>query len=75
MSEMKPVKKRDKPVLCYIQTVNRMNTAKFDLLQRFGVNRGLGYFHGVDHDPHDLLHHRLIKKKSTGDFPERFKVT
>jgi hypothetical protein len=34
-------KKRNKPAVCYIQIVNRENTAEFDLLQRFDVNRAV----------------------------------
>jgi hypothetical protein len=48
--------------VCYI------HTAKFDLLQLFGVNRAVASLRGIDNDLHDLLYYRLVKKKSTGDF-------
>jgi len=65
---MKPVKKRNKPVLCSIELINRTNTNNFGLLSRFGANRAVVSLHGVDHVLHDLLYHRPIKKKSTWDF-------
>ena len=61
-------KKEGKTVLCFIQIINRMDPPKFDSLQQLDVNRVVVSLYGVDHVLHDLLYHRLIKKKSTGDF-------